>query len=331
MSDTAPATGKTISEAANDFAALLSGPTDTENPDNQEALENPTDQVDAEESDAQETPKPEGEEGAEEEAPADDSEESEETAEAPATVTVKVDGKTEELPLEEVVKGYQRQADYSRKTADLAEQRKAHEADKAAVATERAQYAQLLTALSTQLQGEVEQEPDWQKLYDADPLDYVRQRDIFRDKQERLAAARAEQHRVNGLQTKAFEEDLKGRVAEGRSKLLEAVPSWKDSKKWEADRAKLIEYGKSIGFTEQELGNTYDHRAVLALHKARQFDDLLKSKPVPNKSAGPKSLAAGTVPSPAPSKNTKLATQARQRLASTGRVADAAAVFEGLL
>jgi hypothetical protein len=329
MSDTATATGNTISDATNAFEALLSGPADTEKPEN-EALENPTEEVDADESDAPETAKPEGEEGEEEEAPANDSEESDES-EAPATVTVKIDGKTEELPLEEVVKGYQRQADYSRKTADLAEQRKAHDAEKAAVATERAQYAHLLTALSTQLQSEVEQEPDWQKLYDADPLDYVRQRDIYRDKQERLAAARQEQHRVNTLQAKTFEDELKGKVAEGRNKLLEAVPAWKDSKKWEADRAKLIEYGKSIGFTETELGNTYDHRAVLALHKARQFDDLLKSKPVPTKPTGPKSLAAGTVSGPQPKHSTKQATQARQRLASTGRVADAAAVFEGLL
>ena len=43
-------------------------------------------------------------------------------------------------------------------------------------------------------------EPDWQKLYDADPLEYVRQKDIWRDRQDKIAAAQSENARLQSLQ-----------------------------------------------------------------------------------------------------------------------------------
>ena len=50
---------------------------------------------------------------------------------------VKIDGEEQEVTLEELRNGYQRQADYTRKSQALAEQRKAYEANLQAITSER--------------------------------------------------------------------------------------------------------------------------------------------------------------------------------------------------
>lgn len=327
MSDTAAnATG--IAGAAQAFESILAG----EIPDTETApSEQATGTAPAEEAEAvvggtegDETAEtaPEGEAAADEE-PAETTE--------PETqlVTVTINGKTEQVPLEEAIRGYQRQADYSRKTAALADERRTFEADRQQVAQERAQYAQLLTALQGQLQQMQPQEPDWEKLYADNPLEYVRQRDVWRERQEKLVAAQFETQRVQAIQAQEEQARVAQLVQEGRSKLTELVPAWRDPHKWDADRNKILEYGKNLGFTDEELGRTYDPRAVVALYKAMQFDALMVNRPTPARPQGPKAAAPGsaqTAPRPATD-----STRAKQRLAQTGKLADAASVFEQLL
>ena len=118
-------------------------------------------------------------------------------------------------------------------------------------------------------------------------------------------------------------------VQEGRQKLTELMPAWKDSKRWESDRAGLLEYGQSVGFSPEELNQAYDPRAVVALYKAMQYDALMAKRPQAAPPKGPKVAPAGTAStSPKPSND---ATKAKQRLAQTGRVQDAAAFFEKIL
>lgn len=244
-------------------------------------------------------------------------------------VTVVIDGKTERIPVEEAAKGYQRQADYSRKTAALAEERRTFDAERQAVTTERAQYAQLLTALQQQLQALQPQEPNWQKLYDENPLEYVRQRDVWRETAEKRQAIAYEQQRLQTIQTQEQQAALGKLVEDNRAKMLDAVPSWKDAKKWDADRAKLLDYGKNLGFTAEELSQTYDHRAVLALYKAMQYDALMANPPKPGAPKGPKAAAPGSAAN-APRPTTDV-TKAKQRLAKTGKIGDAASLFEAFL
>lgn len=261
---------------------------------------------------------------------APDAEEAEEPSEPEQQlVTVTIDGKTEQLPVEEVAKGYQRQQDYSRKTMALAEERKTFEAERQAVVQERAQYQQLLTALSQQWQQAQQQEPDWQKLYDSDPLEYVRQKDIWRDRQEKLAASQAEMQRLQALQAAEQQKHLAQIVEQGRQKLPELVPEWKDAKRWEADRTKLLQYGQKVGYTQEELAQAYDPRAIAVMYKAMRYDEMVSKVPRPVVSKGPKVAPAGSANS-APRAASEV-TKAKQRLAATGRVTDAAAIFERML
>jgi hypothetical protein len=115
------------------------------------------DDADAEEADSDD------DEGAEEEADADAEDDDEGDEDPDRLVTVKIDGKTQKIKLSEAIAGYQRQADYSRKTEALASERKAIEAEVAAVRQERGQYAYLLENLAKQLDTAAAREPDWER------------------------------------------------------------------------------------------------------------------------------------------------------------------------
>lgn len=257
-------------------------------------------------------------------------EEETEEEEKPAEVyTVKVDGKEIEVTLDELQKGYSRTQDYTRKTQQIAETRKAVEAEAAAIRAEREQYAQLLGALKQQLES-AEAPVDLDRLYNEDPIEWVRQRELLRDKQEKLAAIQSEQARLSQLTAQQRAQEMQAHLASQQEALIQAVPEWKDPKKAQAEKALLVEFGKKIGFSEEELKNVYDHRAVIALRKAALYDQMMSKrgqiKPVTNNGPRPaKPGAAGRV-----SSNTE-AMRAQQRLAKTGRVDDAADAIYKLL
>lgn len=259
-----------------------------------------------------------------------ESEEDTQEEEKPSTFTIKVDGKDVEVTLDELQKGYSRTQDYTRKTQQVAEMRKQTEAELTAIRAEREQYAQLLGALSEQVKAAAEPQIDWDRLYQEDPIEYVRQREVMRENREKAAAIQAEQQRLAEISQQEQMQKLQTHKAKESQALLEAIPTWKDPAKAKAEKAMLIEFGQKMGFTPQELGNIYDHRVVLALRKAALYDQMQAKrqgiKPVTNNGPKPaKPGAAGRVSQMSDS------VRAKQRLAKTGRVDDAASAIELML
>ncbi len=251
-----------------------------------------------------------------------------EEQEEPQVFSVKVDGKEVEVTLDELQKGYSRTQDYTRKTQQIAEVRKQTEAELQAVRAEREQYAQLLSALEAQVQQVAQPNIDWDRLYQEDPIEWVRQREVMRENQEKSAAIQSEQQRLAQLSQQEQAQFMQQRLQQEQEALLAAIPDWKDAKKAQAEKALLVEFGQKIGFTPDELKSVVDHRAVLMLRKAALYDQMMSKrgniKPVTNNGPRPaKPGAAGRV------SNTTEAVRAQQRVAKTGRVDDAAnAIFQ---
>ena len=251
-----------------------------------------------------------------------------EEEEQPQVFSVKVDGKEVEVTLDELQKGYSRTQDYTRKTQQIAEVRKQTEAELQAVRAEREQYAQLLGALEAQVQQVSQPNIDWDRLYQEDPIEWVRQREVMRENQEKAAAIQSEQQRLSQLSQQEQAQFMQQKLQHEQEALLAAIPDWKDAKKAQAEKALLVEFGQKIGFTPEELKSVVDHRAVLMLRKAALYDQMMSKrgniKPVTNNGPRPaKPGAAGRV------SNTTEAVRAQQRVAKTGRVDDAAnAIFQ---
>ena len=256
--------------------------------------------------------------------------ENSEEEEQPQVFTVKVDGKEVEVSLEELQKGYSRTQDYTRKTQQIAEVRKHAEAELQAVRAEREQYAHLLGALEAQVQQATQPNIDWERLYQEDPIEWVRQREVMRENQEKSAAIQSEKQRLSQLSQQEQMQQHQMVLQHEQEALVAAIPEWKDSKKAAAEKAMLVQFGQKAGFSPDELKNVLDHRAVVLLRKAALYDQMVSKrgqiKPVTNNGPRPaKPGAAGRV-----SNNTE-ALRAQQRLAKTGRVDDAADAIYKLL
>lgn len=271
------------------------------------------------------------EDAPEEETAEEQSEEGEgqEEQEQTQTFTVKVDGKEVAVTLEELQNGYSRTQDYTRKTQQIAEVRKQVEQETQAVRAERQQYAQLLGALQAQLQA-TEPQVDMDRLYNEDPIEWVRTKEVMRERQEKALAIQAEQQRLSQVSQYEQQRAMEEQLSKEKDALLAALPEWRDPKKAQAEKALVVESAKAAGFSEDDLKSVYDHRLVLLLRKAGLYDQMVSKrqgiKPVVNNGPRPaKPGAAGRV------STTTESTRAKQRLAKTGRVDDAASAIELLL
>jgi chromosome segregation ATPase len=254
----------------------------------------------------------------------------EEEIEQPLTFTVKVDGQDIEVTQEELINGYSRQQDYTRKTQELSQQRKTIEQQQAELAQRDAIYSQLLPKMEAQLKGELANEPDWSKLYEDDPVGYVREKQLWDEKKEKAQAIQAEQQR---LQEEAFAEQQKQiqqQVEFGQQRLLELIPEWQNPEVAAKEKAAIRDYAiNTLEYTQQEVDSVYDYRALLGLRKAWLNDKIAETvKKKPTQKAPARVARPGTV------NKKKLVTpvrRAKQRLAKTGKTSDAAKVFEQLI
>jgi hypothetical protein len=260
------------------------------------------------------------------------SEEVQEEVQEPQRFRVKVDNEELEVDLDELIKGYSRTSDYTKKTQNLAEQRKAVESERTKIeeaAKLRDTYAQRLQVIEQMLTQPTE---DLTALKDNDPVGYAIKVAENMEREKQLQAVRAERESVQARQVAENQERLKSHIAQEAERLRSAIPDFSDEVKGEVIRKEIRDYAKSVGWSDQELSQVYDHRAVLTLYRAMQFDKLQKSKPAVQKrvAEAPKSLAPG-VGSPRLDKDGEMVKKLTKQLKQTGRPRDAAKLFERFL
>lgn len=245
-----PASGIGLHEATLAISKLL-GP-EEDNQEETEALDQETGQ-EYESEEVEEYEEYEETQADEDSDPEEDYTEEEATQELTddLTVKVKVDGQEMEVTLAELRNGYSRTADYTRKATALAEQRKAFEAEAEAIRAERAQYAQMLPILQQQIQQQNAAEPDWDTLYDEDPIEAAKlERHWRRTKEEqtqRLVAIQAEQKRLAEEEAKQRTMHMQAVVEAERARLPEVIPEWKDQATMMKEAQELREWATSNG------------------------------------------------------------------------------------
>jgi hypothetical protein len=298
----------TLDQAADQISNMLNPQADTQQP------ETPEPQA--------EVAEPETEEEAAEPDATEESAETEEESqeEKPQPVEIVIDG--EKLSIEEIKASRLRHADYTRKTQELADNRKQLEETAAALRQERELYAQLLPALQAQLQ---EQEPDWDKLFEQDPTNAPKEYVKYQQRKEAARLAAAEAERVRQQQQTETEQQYRARLNDEYGKLLKAVPEWTNPDKYKADIQKLTDVAKQFGFTDQELNGFTDHRQILVLRAAAQSMDQQKRVQAV-KAATPQVAVVKPGAKAAPKKVDEI-TVGKQRLAKTGRVEDLADIL----
>ena len=243
---------------------------------------------------------------------------------------VTVDGNEIEVTQDELLNGYSRQQDYTRKTQELANQRKLIEQQAQELQQRDAIYAQLLPKMEAQLKGELVNEPDWNSLYDDDPIAYVREKQIWDEKKEKLTAVSAEQQRLQQEAYAQQQQQIAQVVQDGQQRILQIIPEWKNAEIASKEKSAIRDYGINVlGYSAQEMDAIYDYRALLGLRNA-----WLNSKTVEATKKKPTQKAPARVARPGSTSRKKSlapAQRAKQVLAKTGKVQDAAKVFEQFL
>jgi hypothetical protein len=325
MSETTNATPEsgsgelTVNDAASAFMGLMGG--DEGSDDGQ-----PEEQLEADDNEESES---EDEYVESDESEQEDSEQEEQKR----TYRVKASGEEKDVTLDELVKNYQLGADYTKKSQAVAEERKAVEAERHAVTEAKAlrdQYAERLSMIE-QMLSQPDDNANLDYLKETDPIGYAVKVAELSQREKQLAQVQAERNRVYAMQEQDRVQSMQHLVREESEKLAAAIPEYVDPEKGEVVRKAIRAYGKELGFSDAELANVYDSRAVVTLYKAMQYDKLQKSKPNITKkvSEAPKIMKSGV--SQVRDGNAEQFKKLKARAMSTGRVADAAAAFERFL
>ena len=332
-----PALGGSITEAQEALLSLLDP--EEEKPQTEEAQ--PTEEEESQPETEDESFEEESEEEAEEEVE-ESEEESEETEgeEEEELYAVTVNGEEVAVSLDELLSGYSRQSDYTRKTQEIAGDRKEMEtlqqqynSEIAQIQQERQQYMDALTNVMQGSMSELEKfaTVDWNALRETDPIEYVTTREQYREAQEKIQGLQNEQARAAQTQQAQMQKAQQEMLQVEKGKLVEALPDWGVPDKQKELATNLQSYAKEQGFTADELNSLIDHRSILVLLKAQKYDQLqksnVKSKKLKNK---PKVIRAGTGTSTTKSDRSKRTAQMK-RLRGTGHIDDASALLEDFI
>ena len=249
------------------------------------------------------------------------------------TYTVKVDGKDVEVTQEELLAGYSRQADYTRKSQVLSEQRQKADAELAATQQERQRYQSQLEQFNTQADSKIDElaKTDWTRLKEEDPTEYMLKRDQYRELQDNKRMVEEEQQ---NLQLKSQQENqAKWQEELGRQQeiMVQRLPEWTDPDKGPKLKQNIKSFAVKKGFTEQEVNSLIDARSVDVLHKAMLYENLLATK-ISGKKAKvvPKVTRPGSPATKGEISSDKVKAQ-RARLRKSGHLNDAKSVIESLL
>jgi len=253
--------------------------------------------------------------------------------EEPPRYRVRVDNEEVEVTLDELMKGYSRTSDYTKKTQTLAEQRKAVEAERGRIeeaAKLRDAYAQRLQMVEQVLNSAPEE--NLAELKETDPIGYAVKIAERSEREKQLAAVRQERLKLEQQRQAEQQERLRTQIASEADKLRSAIPDMADEVKGEVLRKEIRDFAKSIGFSEQELAQVYDHRAVVTLYNAMQWQKLQSQKVSATKKVAeaPKMLKPGTTGKQSTAEQDAVK-KLQQRLAKTGDRRDAARLFEKFL
>lgn len=209
-------------------------------------------------------------------------------------------GKKIRVKRSELRAGYMKDADYRRKTAEVAEQRRAVEQHAQQIAQERQHAANSLDVFLGALQKElIGSQPD-PKLIEEDPQEFLRQQAAYQQRASQFQAALQQRQTLQG-RIDADEQRKRDEWRKGEGdKLLDRLPEWRDEKKRAAESEEIASYLNALGYTADELGELVDHRALLVARDAAKYRALQaakdkQAKPEPHKPVRP-GAASGAQP-----------------------------------
>ena len=208
--------------------------------------------------------------------------------------TVTVEGQSRQVPLSELISGYMRNADYTRKSSQVSEvqQQFAQAYQGFDVARQRmeAALAQYVPAAEKEFQN-----VDWVQLAQVNPMEWAEKRARF----DQMNEAKAEQARLAQLREQESFARKQEMYRQGEEVLRRVIPAWREPTTRQQMQAQLKSFALELGFTEQEMnGEILDPRYIVALHDAMQYRRMNSRRVTPQPPATQPVLERGGRPAP---------------------------------
>lgn len=260
-----------------------------------------------------------------------DEEEDDEEEEVESNVQsfkVRSDGVDLDVTLDELISGYSRQSSFTKKSQSLAEDRKSFESEIAEARQLRSQAIEVLESAKTVQPQQAPKTPEyWQDLKDSDPMQFMLERDDMREAQMQGQMREQQISQLKSQEDQEHQANLEKYISSQRDQLSTLIPEWSDEKIASSERKAIVEYGKGVGFTDKELGEAYDSRAVATMRKAMLYDKLTQKRGTlkPSHRTSMKAGSQSINPSSTSSK------KASARLQKSGSVEDAQSVFYNMI
>lgn len=248
------------------------------------------------------------------------------------------DGNRAEVSLSEWKDSYQHTQRAEKAAREAAELRETLQAEQTKLAEQFERQAQenahYLNAADQQLMAEF-QKVNWDQLRVENPTEWTAKRQEMGERQQRLQAIRQEAARKYDQTRQEIaqkqQQEFAQLVEREQAAMLSAIPDWKNDAKRTGEQAKVREYlSETMGYTQQQLDQAYDHRAIVMARKAMLYDQMLKAGSAAKKKVvkiGSKVLKPGAKQSKAAAKH-DAESALRNRLRKTGHVDDAAALIQ---
>ena len=234
-------------------------------------------------------------EGEEVEDTTDQEDDGEEVEEEVQLYKVKIDGEEAEVTLEEALSGYQRERTFHKRMNEVSQKSKAIEAESAETKRLRDEYAKGLQQLEQALRVP---EPNWEELRRTKTNEeFASIHAEYQIQQNNLAKVQQQQQAIMSQQQAEAQAQYQNHLKAEFDTMLDKIPAWRDEKVREAERSKVISYAKSkMGYTDDEIAQASDHRAIVTLRKAMLYDELMGGKTQAKKKVktAPKMVKAGS-------------------------------------
>jgi hypothetical protein len=195
--------------------------------------------------------------------------------------TIKVNGEEKPATLKELRELAQKGDDYSRKTAKLAEERRAFDAQVQAIQQQREHIEARLNPFVQQLEQLVGNDDQrLQELLNAgDLLEYERLKWSADQRKSALRQAQQEQQRLGEEKQREARTRLEQDVAENELRLVERIPEWKNVEVGKRGLEQVRSYLVDQGVPAENARTIYDASSIDIARKAMLWDQLQKEKP----------------------------------------------------
>ena len=241
-----------------------------------------------------------------------------------STYKVKVAGQELEVTLDELRNGYQKDADYRRKTEELSNDRKNFHSQSE---KQRQDYSQKLNEMN-QILSNAQQElnteinsADLEALYEEDPAQAAKIEHRLRRKQEMLNSSI---QKTQSEQKQQFD----GYLQTEKTKLVNNIPDFADPGKASTLKNNMRSHLAKYGFNDSEIAQVYDHRILMLVNDAMKFGNLQKAKPnLAKKISKPSRVFSSGIKQDKNDVKSKAAREKFGRLRKTGSLKDAQNVF----